>query len=186
VHLVTATVVRLVRTLAHGYFSEGFEGCPLHTASVLVVQPAPPVRAAARWRIVDMRHPSTGSDRPTVRGGRSGGQTHEPPLLVCLWMTLAPCLHRRLRSGPPRSVPTTVRPGSSTLCDPGHRPLEPVSDLRKRWKDHQPLRPWGSDPTDQARQFTACGQLCGSLTGHIGGVVPPRPDPEQHTSTTTW
>ena len=76
-HLVTATVVRLVRTLAHGYFSEGFEGCPLHTASVLVVQPAPPVRAAARWRIVDMRHPSTGSDRPTVRGGRSGGQTHE-------------------------------------------------------------------------------------------------------------
>jgi hypothetical protein len=32
VHLVTATVVRLVRTLAHGYFSEGFEGCPLHCA----------------------------------------------------------------------------------------------------------------------------------------------------------
>jgi hypothetical protein len=29
VHLVTAAVVRLVRTLAHGYFSEGFEGCPL-------------------------------------------------------------------------------------------------------------------------------------------------------------
>ena len=52
VHLVTATVVRLVRTLAHGYFSEGFEGCPLRTASVLarvqVLQPAPPARAAAR------------------------------------------------------------------------------------------------------------------------------------------
>jgi hypothetical protein len=30
VHLVAATVVRLVGTLAHGNFSEGFEGCPLH------------------------------------------------------------------------------------------------------------------------------------------------------------
>jgi hypothetical protein len=45
VHLVTATVVRLVRTLAHGYFSEGFEGCPLHTASVLAFnRHRPPAR----------------------------------------------------------------------------------------------------------------------------------------------
>ncbi len=96
VHLVTATVVRLVRTLAHGYFSEGFEGCPLHTGvgagpgsgpKDQVLRPAPPARVAAWWRIVDMRHPSTGSDRPTVRGRRTGGQTHGTPRTAGLWMT---------------------------------------------------------------------------------------------------
>jgi len=88
VHLVTATVVRLVGTLAHGYFSEGFEGCPLHCdGQCWQLRPAPPTHAAARWRIVDVRHPSTWSDRPTVRGGERGGQTRESPLRARLWMT---------------------------------------------------------------------------------------------------
>jgi hypothetical protein len=55
--------------------------------SVQVIRPAPPTREAARRRIVDMRHPSTGSDRPTVRGGESGGQTLETTPGASLWMT---------------------------------------------------------------------------------------------------
>jgi hypothetical protein len=63
VHLVTATVVRLVRTLAHGYFSEGFEGCPLHTASVLAFnRHRPPARppGGGSWTCGTRRRGATG------------------------------------------------------------------------------------------------------------------------------
>ena len=56
-------------------------------AQVRQLRPAPPTHAAAWWRIVDVRHPSTWSDRPTVRGGERGGQTHDDPSRRCLWMT---------------------------------------------------------------------------------------------------
>jgi hypothetical protein len=90
VHLVAAAVVRLVRTLAHGYFSEGFRGMSTPQRGQCGLRPAPPTHAAAWWRIVDMRHPSTRSDRPTVRGGETRGQTSDDASRACLWMTACP------------------------------------------------------------------------------------------------
>jgi len=80
VHLVTATVVRLVGTLAHGYFSEGFEGCPLHCevsagCSAGTAHPrGRPVADRGRAAPVDMERPANGT-----RWGKRGSNPREPP-----------------------------------------------------------------------------------------------------------
>ncbi len=64
VHLVTATVVRLVGTLAHGYISECFEGCPLHYEGGVwrFGRHRPPTRppGGGSWTCGTRRHGATG------------------------------------------------------------------------------------------------------------------------------
>jgi hypothetical protein len=84
VHLVAPTVVRLVRTLAHVYFLRSTESRPVTRAIGTCARSAG--TAHPRSTIpMDMRHPSTPGDRPTVRGGARQGQTREPSPTKDLW-----------------------------------------------------------------------------------------------------
>ena len=84
VHLVTATVVRLVGTLAHGNFSEGFEGCPLHCEvsagpeMICFGRHRPPTRppGGGSWTCGTRRHGATGQ-RYAV--GKQGVKPTRPP-----------------------------------------------------------------------------------------------------------
>lgn len=110
VHLVTATVVRLVRTLAHGYFSEGFEGCPLHTVSVLAHRSGTSAGTAhPRGRQVadrghaapvDRERPANGTRRANG-GSNPRGALDRRPVDDVLLAALLRCYVRRLR-GPSR------------------------------------------------------------------------------------
>ena len=91
-----------------------------------------------------MRHPSTGSDRPTVRGGRKRGSNPRAGLAGLPVDDVLP-------AAPPV---VTFRP-SAVCLDPGPTRVQQrrvtrvtdhskqASDLRKRWEDHRLWRPWG-------------------------------------------
>ena len=92
VRLVTATVVRLVRTLAHEFLFRWCTGTstPVGSAVRLSAGTAHPRRSGVCS--VDMRHRSTPGDRPTVRAALRQGQTTATSPRPGLWMT--PCRER--------------------------------------------------------------------------------------------
>jgi hypothetical protein len=84
VHLVTTAVVRLVRTLAHGFSPMRVKGGrPGGLAGCAVNRHRPPTRSASIPAGVagdmDMRHPSTPGDRETVRAAAPAGQIPSAP-----------------------------------------------------------------------------------------------------------
>jgi hypothetical protein len=88
VHLVTTAVVRLVRTLAHGFSPMRVKGGrPGGLAGCAVNRHRPPTRSASIPAGVagdmDMRHPSTPGDRETVRAAAPAGQIPSAPAHGC-------------------------------------------------------------------------------------------------------
>ena len=126
-----------------------------------MIRPAPPTHAAAWWRIVDVRHPSTWSDRPTVRGGGRGGQTHEPPPRPPLWMTSCRGPREVVTFRGPRSPRNRGLPRDDSLLCPGSQGLPQASDLHEQGRDHRCQQLVAPDRSGRDGQFTACGQLCG-------------------------
>ena len=131
------------------------EGCPLHSG--IGARPAGSGRRSAgtahpRGRhgggVVDMRHPSTRSDRPTVRGGEEGVKPTSPPARGQPVDDVLPPMRRPVVTFTASAVPCHHGPSRVTLtCDPGHMATQTAADLRKRWKDRRHGAPSGPVPS---------------------------------------
>ena len=170
VHLVAATVVRLIGTLAHDWFSDARSvSSDLSTPGAVGDGPfgrhRPPTESRQDGVAVDMRHRSTPGDRPTVRVRRRQGQTQplgrSPRLPVDDGLIHRPSgllgsAADRIDLGPRLHAVRglTVSRVTSLAQSP--------ADLRKRVPDRPRSggRPGLGPPLPAG--YTDCGQTCGT------------------------